>query len=248
MADPLSYITEGTGLAQRPAADKGATAGAKAEGTLCRGKQRSGLIWGLATGPRMQPASWESVANSHKYFRVTGRVAQAVSGRRAEGVRAGGHRMPGQRWTDLGEHDCGPAPVGYWGWKNRGADAGYAGRALPRGGSLEGTPSTCAPHTLTCFPECIPASSGLPWPLCLLGGLSGLFSLQTPIHSSSLGSSTSASRKPSLISQASVPGLGSLGRCVDGPVSPPTLEGWPGSYSAPRAGLGTRKGNDSTGA
>lgn len=51
------------------------------------------------------------------------------------------------------------------------------------GCSLEGTPSTCAPHTLTCFPQCIPASSGLPWPLCLLEGLSGLSSLQTPIHS-----------------------------------------------------------------
>ena len=137
-------------------------------------------------------------------------------------------------------------PCRRWGWKGRGVRARLCRKGLPSGTRWRTLHRPAFPSPRL-FARTHPRFLGPLWPLRLLEGLTGLSSLQIPIHSLSLGSSVPASRKPSLISQVSDPGLASLGGSADGAVSLPALGGGPGSYSvsAPSAGLGTQKENDS---
>lgn len=92
---------------------------------------------------------------------------------------------------------------------------GWVGKGHTPGGLESLGTSTPNPSPISLKASCFLSS---PRPLNLLEGPSSP-SLQTPILSSILGSNVLASRKPTLIHQASVPNLGSLGGCVDGAVS-----------------------------
>lgn len=154
---------------------------------------------------------------------------------------------PEPQGPDLGEPNCGPAPAWCRGWRNQGVRP----RPCPQGSHLgqeEGRGHSIALHSppLTCLPRHILAPSG-PRAFAPLEVLSCLSSLQTPIHPSSLSSNVPTSRKPSLIAQASVPDLGSLGGSVDGPVSLLWSQAGPYCVSVPMQDLVHRGGRSPLG-
>lgn len=115
-ADPLSLRDRGArahaGERACPEAcsNQGGRGRGEGRGTVCPGKQRRGLIRGLAAALCTRPAG---LAKSHKCLSVPGRVAQAVGGREAKRARPGTRRRPDGGWSGLGgPGGAGPAGAG----------------------------------------------------------------------------------------------------------------------------------------